>query len=335
MSILITGGAGYIGSHTVIALINSGYDVIVLDNFSNSSPESLKRVSAICKKDIKSYKVDLKDLHGVENVFKNEKIDAVIHFSALKAVGESVSAPLEYYENNVSATISLLKIMKKYNVKNMVFSSSATVYGEKCIPPFTEDNDISAINPYGQTKVMTEHILMDLCKSDPSWNIISLRYANPIGAHSSGLIGENPNGIPNNILPYISQVAVGKLQELKVFGNDYDTPDGTGVRDYIHVCDLAKGHVLAIKKLEENPPYEAYNLGTGNGVSVLELIKTFEEASGKQIPYKITERRAGDSAVSYLDVKKAEKHLGFKAEKTLFDMCKDSWHFQSENPNGY
>ncbi|BDU50095.1 UDP-glucose 4-epimerase GalE [Haliovirga abyssi] len=332
---LVTGGAGYIGSHTCVELLNAGYDVIVADNFSNSKMESLNRVKEITGKDFKFYEVDILDYEKTERIFKENKIDGVIHFAGLKAVGESVEIPLRYYHNNITTTLILCEIMQKYNVKNLVFSSSATVYGDPERVPITEDFSLHATNPYGRTKLMIEEILQDLYVAEKSFNIAILRYFNPIGAHKSGKIGEDPNGIPNNLLPYIAQVAVGKLKEVRVFGNDYPTIDGTGVRDYIHVVDLAKGHLKALEKLEGKPGIVTYNLGTGKGTTVLEMISAFEKACNKKIPYKIIERRAGDIAKCYADPEKAEKELNWKAEKGIEEMCKDSWNWQSKNPNGY
>ena len=336
MAILVTGGAGYIGSHTCVELLNAGYEVVVLDNLSNSSEKSLKRVEKITGKPVTFYEVDILDREGLEKVFAAESIDCCIHFAGLKAVGESVAKPWEYYYNNISGTLVLVDVMRKHNVKNIIFSSSATVYGNPAFIPITEECPKGQItNPYGQTKGMLEQILMDMQKADSAWNVILLRYFNPIGAHKSGTIGENPNGIPNNLMPYITQVAVGKLKELGVFGNDYDTPDGTGVRDYIHVVDLARGHVKAIEKIRQNPGTEIYNLGTGMGYSVLDIVKNFEEASGVKIPYVIKERRAGDIATCYSDASKAEKELGWKAQYGIKEMCEDSWRWQKNNPNGY
>lgn len=336
MAILVTGGAGYIGSHTVVELQNAGYDVVVLDNLSNSSETSLERVKAITGKAVKFYKADILDREALENVFAQENIESCIHFAGLKAVGESVQKPWEYYENNIAGTLTLVDVMRKHNVKNIIFSSSATVYGDPAIIPITEECPKGeCTNPYGWTKSMLEQILMDMQKADPEWNVILLRYFNPIGAHKSGTMGENPNGIPNNLMPYITQVAVGKLKELGVFGNDYDTHDGTGVRDYIHVVDLAVGHVKALKKIEEKAGLCVYNLGTGTGYSVLDLVKNFEEASGVKIPYVIKERRAGDIATCYADPAKAEQELGWRAERGILEMCEDSWRWQKNNPNGY
>ena len=336
MAILVTGGAGFIGSHTVVELQNAGYDVVVLDNLSNSSEKSLERVEKITGKPVKFYKKDILDREGLNEVFEKEDIDSCIHFAGLKAVGESVVKPWEYYENNIAGTLTLVDVMRKHGVKNIIFSSSATVYGDPAIIPITEECPKGqCTNPYGWTKSMLEQILTDIQKADPEWNVVLLRYFNPIGAHKSGLIGENPNGIPNNLMPYITQVAVGKLKELGVFGNDYDTPDGTGVRDYIHVVDLAVGHVRAMEKIKENPGLKIYNLGTGRGSSVLDIVKNFEAATGIKIPYVIKPRRAGDIATCYADASLAEKELHWKAERDLKKMCEDSWRFQKNNPNGY
>ena len=336
MAILVTGGAGYIGSHTVVELQNAGYDVVVLDNLSNSSEKSLKRVEKITGKPVKFYEADIRDRNALEEIFNKEDIDSCIHFAGLKAVGESVAKPWEYYENNISGTLTLLDVMRKHDAKNIIFSSSATVYGDPAQIPITEECPKGqCTNPYGWTKSMLEQILTDIQKADPQWNVVLLRYFNPIGAHKSGTIGENPNGIPNNLMPYITQVAVGKLKELRVFGNDYDTPDGTGVRDYIHVVDLAKGHVKALKKLEDNSGLSIYNLGTGKGYSVLDIVKNFEAATGVKIPYVITPRRPGDIATCYSDATKAKEELGWEAENGIREMCEDSWRWQSNNPNGY
>ena len=336
MAILVTGGAGYIGSHTVVELQNAGYDVVVLDNLSNASEKALDRVSKITGKPVKFYKADILDRDALNNIFDKETIESCIHFAGLKAVGESVVKPWEYYENNIAGTLTLVDVMRKNNVKNIIFSSSATVYGDPAQIPITEECPKGqCTNPYGWTKSMLEQVLTDIQKADPEWNVMLLRYFNPIGAHKSGTIGENPNGIPNNLMPYITQVAVGKLKELGVFGNDYDTPDGTGVRDYIHVVDLAKGHVKALKKIEENPGLAIYNLGTGKGYSVLDIVKNFEAATGVKIPYVIKPRRAGDIATCYCDASKAEKELDWKAENGIREMCEDSWRWQSNNPQGY
>ena len=335
-TILVTGGAGYIGSHTVIELVNAGYDVVVVDNLCNSSKESMNRVEEITGKAIKFYEVDILDKEGLTKVFENESIDSVIHFAGLKAVGESVAKPWLYYNNNITGTLVLLEVMNAFNVKNIVFSSSATVYGSPAEIPITENCPKGEItNPYGQTKSMIEQILTDIYKADTEWNIILLRYFNPIGAHKSGRIGENPNGIPNNLMPYITQVAVGRLKCLGVFGNDYPTPDGTGVRDYIHVVDLALGHVKAIEKISTNPGLKVYNLGTGKGYSVLDIVKNFEKASGVKIPYEIKPRRAGDIAECYADASKAKEELGWEAQYGILEMCEDSWRWQSNNPNGF
>ena len=336
MAILVTGGAGYIGSHTCVELLNAGYEVVVVDNLYNSSEESLRRVEKITGKKVTFYQVDLLDETRLEDIFKREKFEAVIHFAGFKAVGESVAKPLEYYQNNITGTLVLCKLMRKYGVKNLVFSSSATVYGDPAFIPITEECPKGqCTNPYGQTKSMLEQILIDLNISDPEWNIIILRYFNPIGAHKSGLIGEDPKGIPNNLLPYIAQVAVGKLECVGVFGDDYDTPDGTGVRDYIHVVDLAIGHVKAIQKFKENKGVLIYNLGTGKGYSVLDMINAFEKASGRKIPYIIKPRRSGDIATCYSNAEKAKEELGWTAERGLDEMCEDAWRWQSKNPNGY
>ena len=335
MTVLVTGGAGYIGSHTVIELLNSGNQVIIVDNFYNSQPEVLKRIKELSGKDFKFYEVDVLNKEDLTKVFEENKIDSVIHFAGYKAVGESVEKPLEYYHNNLTSTFILCEVMKKFGVKNLVFSSSATVYGLNNISPLKEGLPLSTTNPYGTTKLMIEQILNDLWNSDKEWSIALLRYFNPIGAHESGRIGENPNGIPNNLMPYITQVAVGKREKLSIFGSDYDTVDGTGVRDYIHVVDLAKGHIKALEKHSKINKIEAYNLGAGKGYSVLQLVEAFEKANGVKIPYAISERRAGDVATCYADSSKAKEQLGWEAEKTIEDMCKDSWNWQSKNPNGY
>ena len=336
MTILITGGAGYIGSHTALELLNEGYDVVVFDNLSNSSQESLRRVEELTGKQVCFYEGDVQDEDALRAMFKEQKIDAVIHCAALKAVGESVQKPLEYYQNNISGTLTLLKVMREVGVKNIVFSSSATVYGSPEEMPITEACPKGqCTNPYGWTKSMMEQIMSDVQKSDPSWNVILLRYFNPVGAHKSGRIGEDPKGIPNNLMPYISQVAVGKLEKLGVFGNDYDTPDGTGVRDYIHVVDLAIGHVKAINYIFTDPGLDVINLGTGQGYSVLDMVKAFSRACGKEIPYEIKPRREGDIAMCYADPSKAARVLGWKAERGLDEMCEDTWRWQSQNPNGY
>ncbi|MED9972658.1 MAG: UDP-glucose 4-epimerase GalE [Lachnospira sp.] len=336
MAILVTGGAGFIGSHTVVELQNAGYDVVVVDNLVNSSRKSLDRVEKITGKKAAFYEADINDAAALNEIFQKESIDSVIHFAGLKAVGESVAKPLEYYMNNISGSLTLFDVMRKHGVKNIIFSSSATVYGDPAFVPITEECPKGEItNPYGKTKGMLEEILTDIQKADPEWNVILLRYFNPIGAHESGTIGENPNGVPNNLMPYITQVAVGKLKELGVFGNDYDTHDGTGVRDYIHVVDLALGHVKAIEKLADNPGIAIYNLGTGNGYSVLDIVKNFEAATGIHIPYVIKARRPGDIATCYCDASKAERELHWKAERDLKTMCADSWRWQKNNPNGY
>lgn len=336
MRILVTGGAGYIGSHTCVELLNQGHEVVVFDNLYNSSEEALKRVEQITGKTLTFYKADMLDRDAMEEIFSKEKIDAVIHFAGLKAVGESVAKPLEYYYNNITGTLILCDVMRKHGVKNIIFSSSATVYGDPAFVPITEECPKGQItNPYGQTKGMLEQILTDFHKADPEWNVILLRYFNPVGAHESGLIGEDPKGIPNNLTPYITQVAVGKLKEVGVFGDDYDTPDGTGVRDYIHVVDLAVGHVKALKKFADKPDVYIYNLGTGRGYSVLEVIKAFSKAVGHDIPYSIKPRRAGDIATCYADSTKAKNELGWVAEKGIDEMCADSWRWQSMNPDGY
>lgn len=336
MSILVTGGAGYIGSHTVVELLMAGYEVVVVDNLCNSSRESIARVEDITGKNVTFYEADILDEDALEQIFAKEDIESCIHFAGLKAVGESVEKPWMYYNNNITGTLTLIKVMERHNVRNIVFSSSATVYGAPKEIPITENCPKGEItNPYGQTKSMLEQILTDIQKADNRWNVILLRYFNPIGAHKSGRIGENPNGIPNNLMPYITQVAVGRLECLGVFGNDYNTHDGTGVRDYIHVVDLAKGHVKAIEKLKDNDGLNIYNLGTGIGYSVLDIVHNFEKASGQHIPYVIKSRRAGDIDVCYSDPSKAERELGWKAENGILEMCEDSWRWQSNNPNGY
>lgn len=336
MKILVTGGTGYIGSHTVVELQNSGYEVVIVDNLSNSSPKVIERVEKITNKPVKFIEADILDREALTKIFAEEKIDAVIHFAGLKAVGESVAKPLEYYWNNITGTLTLLDVMRSAGCKNIIFSSSATVYGDPAIIPITEECPKGqCTNPYGWTKSMLEQILMDTYRADNEWNIILLRYFNPIGAHKSGTIGENPNGIPNNLMPYVTQVAVGKLKELGVFGNDYDTPDGTGVRDYIHVVDLALGHVKALDKLNSDCGLEIYNLGTGKGYSVLDIVKNFEEATGAKVPYSIKPRRPGDIAECYASAEKAKKELGWEAQYDIRRMCEDSWRWQSNNPNGY
>ena len=336
MAVLVTGGAGFIGSHTVVELQNAGYDVVVIDNLANSSEKSLERVEAITGKKVPFYKVDILDREGLNEVFEKEQIDSCIHFAGLKAVGESVQKPWEYYQNNIAGTLTLVDVMRQHGVKNIIFSSSATVYGDPVQIPITEQCPKGqCTNPYGWTKSMLEQILSDIQKADNEWNVILLRYFNPIGAHKSGTIGENPNGVPNNLMPYITQVAVGKLKELGVFGNDYDTHDGTGVRDYIHVVDLALGHVKALKKIEENAGLKIYNLGTGQGYSVLDIVKNFEAANDITIPYSIKDRRPGDIATCYADASLAREELGWEAQYGIKEMCEDSWRWQSSNPNGY
>ncbi|MFH2092461.1 MAG: UDP-glucose 4-epimerase GalE [Pseudomonadota bacterium] len=335
MKILVTGGAGYIGSHTCVELLNENHEVVVLDNLCNSSEESLSRVQEITGKSLDFYQADLMNENQIESIFIHHKIDAVIHFAGLKAVGESVSIPLQYFSNNITGTLNLLKVMDRHCVKNIVFSSSATVYGDPASLPIKETFPLSATNPYGRTKLMIEEILQDLHVSDNRWNIALLRYFNPVGAHISGKIGEDPNGIPNNLVPYISRVAIGSLAQLSVFGNDYDTPDGTGVRDYIHVVDLAIGHIKTLPKLFTNPGVVIYNLGTGKGCSVLDMIKGFETASRQKVAYQIVDRRPGDIAACWADPAKAKQELGWEAKKTLADMCQDTWRWQKNNPNGY
>lgn len=336
MAILVTGGAGYIGSHTCVELLNAGYEVVVLDNLYNSSEIAVTRVEEITGKKVSFYKADLLDRPAVEEVFEKETIEAVIHFAGLKAVGESVAKPLEYYHNNITGTLILCDVMREHGVKNIIFSSSATVYGDPAFVPITEECPKGQItNPYGQTKGMLEQILTDFHVADPEWNVVLLRYFNPIGAHESGRIGEDPKGIPNNLVPYIAQVAVGKRECLGVFGNDYPTHDGTGVRDYIHVVDLAVGHVKALKKIEEKAGVKIYNLGTGKGYSVLDVVKAYEKACGKPIPYEIKERRPGDIATCYADASKAKEELGWSAERGIEEMCADSYRWQSMNPDGY
>lgn len=334
-TILVTGGAGYIGSHTVLELLNADFEVIVIDNLSNSKSESLKRVEKLSNRSVLFKKCDIRDAEGLDKIFQTYQIDAVIHFAGLKAVGESVEKPLLYYSNNISGTVSLCEAMQKASVFNIVFSSSATVYGDPNTVPITEDFPLYAVNPYGRTKLTIEYILKELHQSDNRWNIALLRYFNPVGAHPSGEIGEDPNGIPNNLMPYVSQVAVGKLEQLRIFGDDYPTHDGTGVRDYIHVVDLAVGHLKAIEKLKSDIGVGIYNLGTGIGYSVLDVVKTFSKASDKEINFQIVERRPGDAAQCYADPTKAQKELNWTAEKDLFAMCRDSWNWQSKNPNGY
>ena len=336
MKILVTGGAGYIGSHTCVELLNAGYDVVVVDNLYNASAKALDRVREITGKDLTFYEADILDAPKMDEIFKKEQVDCVIHFAGLKAVGESVVKPLEYYKNNINGTLVLCEAMRKNGCKNIIFSSSATVYGNPAFIPITEECPKGTpTNPYGWTKWMIEQILTDIHTADPEWNVILLRYFNPIGAHKSGLMGEDPKGIPNNLLPYVAQVAIGKLKCLGVFGDDYDTPDGTGVRDYIHVVDLAAGHVKAINKIKENPGVKIYNLGTGKGYSVLDVVKAFSKACGHDVPYEIKPRRAGDISTCYSDASLAKKELGWEAKYDIDEMCEDSWRWQTMNPNGY
>ncbi len=335
MKVLVTGGSGYIGSHTIIELLESGHEVVVIDNLSNSSKESLVRVEKITNRNIEFHEADVRDADALDAIFNAHQIDAVIHFAGLKAVGESVAKALYYYQNNLESTLTLLERMKQFDVRKLVFSSSATVYGDPEFLPITEGAPRRATNPYGQTKLMIEQILEDISASNEGWNITSLRYFNPIGAHESGMIGEDPNGLPNNLLPFVAQVASGKLEKVRVFGDDYDTPDGTGVRDYIHVTDLAKAHLAALTNLNHPDVYKAYNVGTGGADSVLDMIKAFEKASGKEIPYEVVARRPGDIASCYADVSLAEKDLGWKAQLTIEEGCRDSWSWQSQNPEGY
>lgn len=335
MAILVTGGAGYIGSHTCVELLEAGKEIIVVDNFSNSKPESIRRVNELTGKMIELYELDILDKEGLNRLFEENEIEAVIHFAGLKAVGESVSIPLSYYHTNITGTLNLCEVMREHGVKKLVFSSSATVYGDPEITPIKESSPLSATNPYGRTKLMIEEILRDLYVSDDTWSISLLRYFNPIGAHHSGRIGEDPNGIPNNLMPYITQVAVGKRDHLSVFGDDYNTPDGTGVRDYIHVVDLAKGHLAALDYVLDHEGIEAVNLGTGIGYSVLNVVKAFETATDQSVPYVITARRPGDIATCYADPEKAKLLFGWKTEKSIEEMCRDSWKWQSDNPNGY
>ena len=336
MAVLVTGGAGDMGSHTCVELINAVFDVVIVDNFYNCKKSSISRIRALVDRDFKYYECDIRDREGMDAIFKKEKIESVIHFAGLKAVGESVHKPLEYFDNNVNGTLVLLDVMRNNGCKKIVFSSSATVYGMNNVSPLTEDMTVGGVtNPYGRTKYMIECILQDLYVSDNEWSICLLRYFNPIGAHKSGTMGEDPNGIPNNLMPYITQVAIGKREKLNVWGNDYDTHDGTGVRDYIHVVDLALGHVKAVEKVEKEEGLFIYNLGTGKGYSVLDVVKAFEKASGVEIPYVIGPRRDGDIATCYSDPSKAFKELGWKAERDIEEMCEDSWRWQSQNPNGY
>lgn len=335
MNILVTGGAGFIGSHTVLELLKEEFSVIVVDNLSNSKYEAIKRVEDLTGKKTRFYDTDLTDKAELSKVFSEHEIDSVIHFAGFKAVGESVAKPLMYYRNNITSTLNLCECMAENEVKKLVFSSSATVYGDPDKVPITEDFPLSAVNPYGRTKLFIEYILKDLYRSDNRWNIALLRYFNPVGAHPSGMIGEDPSDIPNNLMPYITQVAVGKREKLSVFGDDYPTHDGTGVRDYIHVVDLALGHLKALEKLGQNPGCEAYNLGTGKGHSVLDVVKAFEKASGKKIPYQVTDRRPGDAAACYADVEKAKRELDWQAKRDIGEMCEDAWRWQSKNPDGY
>ena len=335
MTVLVTGGTGYIGSHTVVELLNSGYDVVIADNFCNSHPEVLNRIFALTGKKPAFYEIDVRDTAALHTLFSKHSIESVIHFAGLKAVGESTRLPLKYYQNNIAATLTLCEVMQQHNVFDLVFSSSATVYGDPHSVPINENFPLSATNPYGRSKLMVEEILRDVAKSEPRWGIVLLRYFNPIGAHASGTIGEDPNGIPNNLLPFISQVAIGRLPQLSIYGNDYPTPDGTGVRDYIHVVDLAIGHIKAIERIKRERGVLTYNLGTGNGYSVLEMVKAFELASGKSIAYKIVARRPGDIAECWADPTYAANDLGWKAEKSLQNMMQDAWNWQSQNPNGY
>ena len=335
MKILVTGGAGFIASHTNVELLNAGYDVVVVDNLVNSSRESVARVEELTGKKISFYEEDLLNEKAIDAIFEKENIDSVIHFAALKAVGESCQIPLRYFDNNLTGTLNLLKVMEKHGVKSIVFSSSATVYGKPESVPIREDFPLSVSNPYGRTKLIIEDMLRDIYKSDNEWDLALLRYFNPIGAHESGMIGENPHGIPNNLLPYVAKVAAGQLECVNVFGDDYDTPDGTGVRDYIHVVDLATGHIKALEKLVTHPGLVTYNLGTGVGYSVLDIIKNFEKACGKEIPYKITPRRPGDIDMCYADPAKAKEELGWEATRSIDKMCEDAWRWQTKNPNGY
>ena len=337
MAILVTGGAGFIGSHTCVELLNAGYEIVVVDNYYNANPKSLERVKELTGKDFKSYECDIRDSEGMDKIFKENKIDAVIHFAGLKAVGESCQKPIEYYDNNIGGTLKLCDVMRNNGCKNIVFSSSATVYGMKNVSPLKETMKTGGTtNPYGTTKYMIEIILEDIYKSDNEWNVTLLRYFNPIGAHESGRIGENPSGIPNNLMPYITQVAIGKRPFLSVYGNDYDTPDGTCIRDYIHVVDLADGHVKAVNNiLDGKKGVHIFNLGTGKGYSVLDIVKAFSKAYGKELPYKIAPRRPGDLAVCFSDPSKAKEVLGWEAKRGIDDMCRDSWNWQSKNPNGY
>ncbi|BCB05860.1 UDP-glucose 4-epimerase GalE [Bacillus sp. KH172YL63] len=335
MNILVTGGAGFIGSHTCVELLKENHEVVIVDNFSNSSPISIKNIESLTNKKVKFYNVDLLDKAGMNMIFEENSIDSVIHFAGLKSVGESVERPLKYYSNNITGTLVLIELMEKYNIYNLVFSSSATVYGNPTHVPITEEFELKATNPYGRTKLIIEEILKDLPIANEKWSIAILRYFNPIGAHKSGQLGEDPNGIPNNLMPFITQVAIGKLKELNIFGNDYPTTDGTGVRDYIHVVDLAKGHLKALNKVIQREGIETYNLGTGLGHSVLDVVKAFEISTNIKIPYRFITRRPGDIAICFADPTKAERELGWKAEKGILEMCTDAWRWQSGNPNGF
>ncbi|MFK7954409.1 MAG: UDP-glucose 4-epimerase GalE [Ekhidna sp.] len=335
MNVLVTGGAGFIGSHTVLELLESGNEVIVVDNLDNSKYESIKRVEQLTGKKVAFYEVDLGNKTATEEIFKNHTIESVIHFAGYKAVGESVAEPMKYYENNLTSTLNLCDLMQQYGVKNLVFSSSSTVYGDPATVPITEEFPLTATNPYGRTKLFLEYILKDLFIADSSLNIALLRYFNPIGAHPSGMIGEDPNGIPNNLLPFVAQVAIGKREKVSIYGGDYDTHDGTGIRDYIHVVDLARGHIKALNKLSEKPGLMICNLGTGKGYSVLDVIKAFEKACGKEVKYDIVARRAGDAAICYADPKKAKEELGWEAQFGIDEMCEHAWNWQSKNPNGF
>ncbi|AZN43314.1 UDP-glucose 4-epimerase GalE [Paenibacillus albus] len=335
MAVLVTGGSGYIGVHVCVELLNAGYDIVAFDNFVNSKPEAVNRIRQVSGKEFKFYSADMTNKEELESIFRENNIEAVVHLAGLKAVGESIGDPLRYYSNNIGGTLTLLETMDKYGVHNLVFSSSATVYGTQSGVPIAEDTTLRATNPYGWTKLMVEDILRDLQVSNPEWGIVILRYFNPVGAHESGLMGEDPSGVPSNLSPFISQVAVGRLQELLVFGSDYPTPDGTGIRDYIHIVDLANGHLRAIEKVLQEPGIDVFNLGTGNGCSVLELIRAFEQVSGKSIPYKLVGRRPGDVAISFADSSKAQKVLGWRAERSILQMCQDTLRWQINNPQGY
>ncbi|MGI2293470.1 UDP-glucose 4-epimerase GalE [Paenibacillus sp. GXUN7292] len=335
MAILVTGGAGYIGSHTCVELLNQGFDIVVIDNFSNSKPEALERVKQLSKRRFKSYSMNILDSCGLDRIFQEHEIEAVIHFAGLKSVGESAKMPLQYYHNNLNGTLHLCRMMEKHNVRKLVFSSSATVYGHSEICPIKEHFPLTATNPYGRTKLMTEEVLRDLYQADSRWSIALLRYFNPVGAHKSGRIGEDPNGIPNNLMPYITQVAIGRQEKLTIFGDSYNTKDGTGVRDYIHVVDLARGHIKALEKIRNSTGVDAYNLGTGKGYSVLEMVAAFEQASGRNIPFSIADNRPGDVAVCYASPAKAKEILDWEAQIDIQEMCEDAWRWQLQNPNGY